>query len=862
MRFFSSIFAALAVAASLIAPADAGYRHGVATSSLLVPGKATINIGGSELSPVNFINILKTSFYNFTNKIDANILDSEGYPVAAPTATISLTFNPSVTSNNTQYKLSWPATRTFTFRFSNGLMSSCATVNADFTGCTNSNATISSRSGLAGSVTFTVGAIGSFTINIDPSGTFAAGSGEIALYRTIDETAYLAGEIFTTDFVNVVSALRPRAIRPMGWTDVCGSNWNGETRWAYRSKLTDLSWGGRRFMPSTNAGTAAGTDTYTVNPAPDTPLSGWVDGEVIQAVFTNANTVTTPTLAVATKTGGPKTIVSNFAVNTPVAAIGANSFQTLVYDLVLDRLVAFTGGQCTSVPVEAQIALANKVGANLWAVVPTLAGDDYVTQWATLVYNTLRSDLFFYPEYTNESTFNSAFPQTFIGSVKGQNLGLTSSSNRHRLGYYGLRVREIMGNLIPPVWSGRMAKLRRTLMYQAAGDITTFNYTMKGVDLAPSGVSTGQGNSLYCTYTGGTFAGTCTGGANYITVGNRPIDFVEVIGYAPYAGGANLFLGPDIGSTDTPTSLQTPFYQNLVNAWEAGQSASAIAMIDDDIRQGRTAVQNVTCSGTTCTTPVAHSFAAGISNIAFQVTGGTIYSGLSTSSMYRVLATPASNTFTLQAFNQNNGVTGVAVNVGTVGTGTVNVGWLGGKCASPCSTVTPNGNAQTMFSLNTNWYQFGEWLAAQFEAQRGTLAPVRVEQYEGSLELQGPTAGQLTTLGVTGTNPAKSITDAIEAWKASASAAATIQAYYNQFMGLDSGAAATFGLMAHSQTPAHLVLLGGAGNVWGLVNGSLPTSPPYQLYYGFQSYSTNWLLKRDLDPASNDNDPMWLEKAA
>jgi Cellulase (glycosyl hydrolase family 5) len=27
-------------------------------------------------------------------------------------------------------------------------------------------------------------------------------------------------------------------------------------------------------------------------------------------------------------------------------------------------------------------------------------------------------------------------------------------------------------------------------------------------------------------------------------------------------------------------------------------------------------------------------------------------------------------------------------------------------------------------------------------------------------------------------------------------------------------------------------------------------------------FSTNWLLKRDLDPASNDNDPMWLAKAA
>jgi hypothetical protein len=28
------------------------------------------------------------------------------------------------------------------------------------------------------------------------------------------------------------------------------------------------------------------------------------------------------------------------------------------------------------------------------------------------------------------------------------------------------------------------------------------------------------------------------------------------------------------------------------------------------------------------------------------------------------------------------------------------------------------------------------------------------------------------------------------------------------------------------------------------------------------SQRMNWLLKRDLDPASNDNDPMWLAKVA
>lgn len=37
------------------------------------------------------------------------------------------------------------------------------------------------------------------------------------------------------------------------------------------------------------------------------------------------------------------------------------------------------------------------------------------------------------------------------------------------------------------------------------------------------------------------------------------------------------------------------------------------------------------------------------------------------------------------------------------------------------------------------------------------------------------------------------------------------------------------------------------------------TRTPYRML-GMQSY--NFLLKRDLDPASNDNDPMWLEKAA
>jgi hypothetical protein len=33
-------------------------------------------------------------------------------------------------------------------------------------------------------------------------------------------------------------------------------------------------------------------------------------------------------------------------------------------------------------------------------------------------------------------------------------------------------------------------------------------------------------------------------------------------------------------------------------------------------------------------------------------------------------------------------------------------------------------------------------------------------------------------------------------------------------------------------------------------------------WVGNGSQCNGWLLKRDIDPASNDNDPMWLEKAA
>lgn len=52
----------------------------------------------------------------------------------------------------------------------------------------------------------------------------------------------------------------------------------------------------------------------------------------------------------------------------------------------------------------------------------------------------------------------------------------------------------------------------------------------------------------------------------------------------------------------------------------------------------------------------------------------------------------------------------------------------------------------------------------------------------------------------------------------------------------------------------------GTGGVWGLTNSVYSTIPSSG--EAIRTFNLNWLLKRDTEPASNDNDPMWLEKAA
>lgn len=766
-------------------------------------GSAQLNLGGGDFIPANLINVLKAAAVTFNTPSDFGKIDDDGYLTSSPAGTVNISFPPSGTMwTNTVYKLRWDAGVQFSsFSFITNA-SSCSAVAATFTGCTGFGATITTTGG-AGSFTFTTNTP-QFSAQFTAGGTFSHSSGSLSLYRLSDETDFLAGEIYTPEFKTVLRGLNPKTIRPMGWVQRYPANFNGETTWNYRVKPTNFAWVSDRFPPGARAPSAVtGTDTYAGAAAPDTPGS-WTDGEQYVAVWTNANTSTTPTLNVAAR--GAKTIVNNFGTALAVGQIAAGALGTVTYDGILDKLLFNTGGIAASVPIEAQVQLANRIPANIWPVIPPWAGDNYVTNWGTALCSGLNVNLYPYPEYSNE-VWNPGFPQTKWSSLRGQAFGWVVSSNQDVYGWYGLRVRQIMGTLLPSVCSRPM---RRVMAYQIGGDTTNINNRFKGVQLVP-------GNAAYNAY---------TGSADYSAKPNRPMDVTEVQAGAPYGTGQNLCLGPDFNCT--PTAANAPFYQALVTAWEAGQFATAIAMVDDDIRTGTTLSQTVTASGTTFTTPLAHGFTASSTDIVFHVSGGTAYSGIAINTLYRVTTTPTASTFTIQPYVAGF-PSGANVNAGSAGSGTVTVGASG---------------RQNLTNLASTWHQFAESNAATFDGDRPVgMANVRVEQYEGNLEPAGPSAAQCTTLGITGSNCTGSILAAILAWRADPSAALTQTADFNEFMGTDASMPSTFGLMPHSRTPSQLVLPNNCGGGTLITNGAyallsdcLPNSTPFQTYNGYAAF--------------------------
>src|ERR1035437_1826643 len=288
---------------------------------------------------------------------------------------------------------------------------------------------------------------------------------------------------------------------------------------------------------------SAGIQTVTVIDGTHIALQG--------VTFVNAYTgglgaVGVQTLTITGKAGGDKLIANDggIAFNATFSS-GLNTGNgTFVYNGVLGIWLWSVDGITSAPPIEAMVALSNSLNANFWFTFPMYANDNYVTQAASLVRDNLKSALTGYFEYLNE-TWNTGFRQFAFVYNLGTVLGMPSNPMHS---YTGLRARQIFG-LVKTAWivNGRLATtLRRALMWQAYGDITTQTYRMNGGLLDPAN------NKALCLYLGGTFSGTCSGAPNYSTAGNRPIDFADVGGYATYFWGANVPIFSGVLATLAP----------------------------------------------------------------------------------------------------------------------------------------------------------------------------------------------------------------------------------------------------------------------------------------------------------------------
>ena len=101
-----------------------------------------------------------------------------------------------------------------------------------------------------------------------------------------------------------------------------------------------------------------------------------------------------------------------------------------------------TGGSSPGVPIEDMVLLSNIIGADAWFNMPHLCTDDFVTNFATLVYQTLRPDVKIYIEYSNE-----VWGTLFLGGQYAQTMGLklqlSTDPSKARFCYYVLRSSQI-----------------------------------------------------------------------------------------------------------------------------------------------------------------------------------------------------------------------------------------------------------------------------------------------------------------------------------------------------------------------------------------------------------------------------------
>lgn len=282
---------AIAFAIALICGPVRAWHFG----SVVIGTSLSLSLGQSDL-PGAFINWMKACS-NAKGSGSPSALDANGYPNAgALSAPIYVAcIIPTLTQYSSNWEMGWSGTGAIAF------LGPTISVSSDPQACNKGGGQFA---GTNCDVIFTITSSNNTpTLQFNTGFTYS-GMNSAFLVRSVDKSAYVAGQVWSTEFLNIVKALNVPYVRTMGMTfPVQVGMFENSSGWNYRTPQTAFTYAGSVWFPNLWSASITGADQYTASGATDTPVS-WTDREMLQGNFPNPSAAAISVTALANNGSG------------------------------------------------------------------------------------------------------------------------------------------------------------------------------------------------------------------------------------------------------------------------------------------------------------------------------------------------------------------------------------------------------------------------------------------------------------------------------------------------------------------------------------------------------------------------------
>jgi hypothetical protein len=643
---------------------------------------------------------------------------------------------------------------------------------------------------------------------------------DLKVFHVDDEAELNAGRILGKKFRQNWAYMNAGVIRFGDWQ---GMNTTSVTTWATRKPVSYVYYSGTDYRPSLYAGITTNVgDAYSAG----APPAGFTltDKATVIVKFNATASGNTPTLdvagtgAIAIKDHFGDTIA--FSVRRPTA----NAVGTLIYDATLNAWIKQGGdtdrgdvGIGNGVPPETMLQVAVELGAHAYVTTPYLSIDpitDYMPSMAAYFRDNAPSWMIPRYEGPNEA-WNSA--SSFYATRYGWNKAFAywaTSNDTHN--WYGKAI-SLLGQAVSTVYSGNRSRYQVIAGVQTASgcanDACSSSATsVSNVRLTSAlWISSGPSQSGYSNTAGVGEAYrwvTHVAMANYVT----PVAYGTLQelrdGYAyvvTNAGNPSAQAALADTYVDTLSGAAAPFNLNYVKAAAQFWYAWAQNNWGGSINLPLTAYEG------------GYSPDYSQNEWTSPVTGAT-----QANPCVLTLATTSGTRGTISG-GGNPAVIGMQISLASVG----------GMTQLNGNTYTVTAVAGNSVTINVDSSAFSAFTSG------GTATYVNAPLYTNTLRWASKFSSHLQT----------------QMTQSYADMAAVPMVFPSQFN--FSGPSINNDLRPSSGT-----IGAGGGQVWGLWDQSVYATPYSPAVESIRQFNLNFLLERDVEPVSNDNYPMGLEKAA